>query len=122
MLYTHFDMNIKPNVPEEIGFGKLNLWGSCRGSLKAGAAWMFVVYLTDVPGDWLTLAALFFAVSASFFVFLLWLRLEREGFFNAVFGPPFLNDTWGIATVAHACVLLGGFYGLGFLIFKRRFK
>jgi hypothetical protein len=46
-------MNMKPNVPEEIGFGKLNLWGSCRGSLKAGAAWMFVVYLTDIPGDWL---------------------------------------------------------------------
>jgi hypothetical protein len=38
-----------PNLPEDIGFGKL--YGSLRGSLKAGAAWMFVVYLTDVPGD-----------------------------------------------------------------------
>ena len=38
----------------------------------------------------ITTAALFFPVSASFFVFVLLLRLEREGFFNAVFGPPFL--------------------------------
>ena len=67
-------------------------------------------------------AALFFSVSASFFVFVLWLRLEREGFFNAVWGPPQMNGTWGIASVALACVLLGGFYGLGFLIFKRRYK
>ena len=71
----------------------------------------------------ITVAALFFSVGASFFVFALWLRLEREGFFNAVFGPPILgNNTWGIASVAHACVLLGGFYGIGFLIFKRRYK
>src|SRR5271169_2867619 len=53
MLYT-VGMNTKPNLPEEIGFGKMNLWGSWRGSLnKGGAIWMFVVYLTDIPGDWL---------------------------------------------------------------------
>jgi hypothetical protein len=64
-----------------------------------------------------------FSVSASFFVFVLWLRLEREGVFNAVFGPPILgNNTWGISSVAHACVLLGGFWGVGYLIFKRRYK
>jgi len=63
-----------------------------------------------------------FSVSASFCFFLLWLRLEREGFFNAIFGPPLWNNTWGISSVAHACALLGGFYGLGFLIFKRRYK
>lgn len=70
----------------------------------------------------ITLAALSFAVSTSFFFFLLWLRLEREGFFNAVFGSPSMNGTWGISSIAHACVLLGGFYGLGFLIFKRHYK
>jgi hypothetical protein len=45
-------MNTKPNLPEEIGLGK---WmGSWRGSWnRGGAAWMFVVYLTDVPGAWL---------------------------------------------------------------------
>jgi hypothetical protein len=63
-----------------------------------------------------------FSVSASSCFFLLWLRLEREGFFNAVFGPPFWNNSWGISSVAHACMLLGGFYGLGFLIFNRRYK
>jgi hypothetical protein len=71
----------------------------------------------------ITVAALFFSVAASFFVFVLWLRLEREGVFTAVFGPPFsTNGTWGITSVAHACVLLGGFYGIGFLVFKRRYK
>jgi hypothetical protein len=54
MLYTASIMNDKPNLPEEIGFGKPHLWGSWRGSLKGGAAWMFVVYLTDIPGGWLT--------------------------------------------------------------------
>ena len=50
MLYSA-SMN-KPNLPEEIGLGK---WiGSWRGSLnRGGAAWMFVVYLSDVPGGWL---------------------------------------------------------------------
>jgi hypothetical protein len=70
----------------------------------------------------ITIAALFFSAGASFFLFVLWLRLEREGFFNAVFGPPVVNGTWGISSAAHACALLGGFYGLGFLIFKRRYK
>src|ERR1035437_1222289 len=70
----------------------------------------------------ITLAALFFAVSASFFFFLLWLRLDRAGFFNAVFGPPLINNGWGIYSVGHAYVLLSFFYGVGFLIFKRRYK
>ena len=70
----------------------------------------------------ITVAAFLFLVSASFFFFLMWLRLERAGFFDAVFGPPPINGTWGISSVAHACALLGGFYGLGFLIFKRHYK
>jgi hypothetical protein len=53
MLYIGFIMNAQPNLPEDIGFGKMNLWGSCRGSMKAGAGWMFTVYLTDIPGEWL---------------------------------------------------------------------
>jgi len=70
----------------------------------------------------ITLAAFFFSVSASFFFMLLWQRLDAACFFHTLFGPPFMNGTWGIYTVHHACVLLGGFYGLGFLIFKRRYK
>jgi hypothetical protein len=70
----------------------------------------------------ITLELLLFSVSASFCFFVAWLCLAEEGFFNAVFGRPFWNHTWQISSVAHACVLLGGFYGLGFLIFKRRYK
>lgn len=69
----------------------------------------------------LTLAIFLFAVSATFIFFMLWLGLNRAGFFNAVFGPP-PDGTWGISSVAHACLLFGGFYGLGFLIFKRCYK
>jgi len=70
----------------------------------------------------ITLELLLFSVSASFCFFLLWLRLEQEGFFEAIFGPPISNHTWAISSIAHACALLGGFFGLGFLIFKRRYK
>jgi hypothetical protein len=40
----------KPNLPEEIGLGKMASW---RASMKAGAPWMFAVYLTDIPGAYL---------------------------------------------------------------------
>ena len=71
----------------------------------------------------LTVATMLFSVSASFFFFLLWLRLEGEGFFHATFGPPFSkNNTWGIYSIAHVFVLLSGFYGLGYLLFIRRYK
>ena len=69
-----------------------------------------------------TLSILFFAVSATFLFLLLWLRLERMGFFHAVFGPPFSNNSWGIYSVAHVVLLFGGFYGLGYLILTRRYR
>lgn len=50
MLYTTETMNEKLNVPEEIGWGACYSW---RGSFKAGAGWMMMVFLTDVPGAWL---------------------------------------------------------------------
>ena len=40
----------KPNIPEEIGWGKQY---SSRGSLKAGAGWMMLAFLTDLPGMYL---------------------------------------------------------------------
>lgn len=49
MLYT-VNMNAKLNAPEDIAFSRpFNF----RGSLKAGAAWMMLVYLTDILGEWL---------------------------------------------------------------------
>jgi hypothetical protein len=52
MLYSGFGMNTKPNIPDEIGLwtGKPYSW---RDSFKAGAGWMMLVYLTDVPGAYL---------------------------------------------------------------------
>ena len=45
-------MNNKPNIPDEIGLwtGKPYSW---QDSVKAGAGWMMLVYLTDVPGAYL---------------------------------------------------------------------
>jgi hypothetical protein len=43
-------MNIKPNIPEEIGLGRQYSW---RASLKAGGGWMMLVFLTDLPGLYL---------------------------------------------------------------------
>jgi hypothetical protein len=70
-----------------------------------------------------TLTIVLFAVSATFFFFLLWLRLDSARFFHTVFGPPFSrNNTWGIYSITHVFILLGGFYGIGYLIFTRRYK
>jgi hypothetical protein len=70
----------------------------------------------------ITQMTLLFAVSAAFAFFFLWLRLEREGFFHAVFGPPFMNNTWGINSLFHIYVLVSAFYGIGYLFFSRRYK
>jgi len=71
----------------------------------------------------LSLTIFIFAVSATLLFFLFWQCLDRERFFYQVFGlSPDGTISWGICSVAHACVLSGGFYGLGFLIFKRRYK
>ena len=52
MLYIACIMNSKLNTPDEIGLwtGKPYSW---RDPLKAGAGWMMLVYLTDVPGAYL---------------------------------------------------------------------
>lgn len=70
----------------------------------------------------ITLASLFFALSASLFLLLLWLRLDRVRFFDTVFGKPFMNNTWGIYSVADVYVFLSTFYGSGYLYFKSRHK
>jgi hypothetical protein len=43
-------MNTKPNVPEELGIGKDYWW---RIVPKTGVLWMWLVFATDVPGQWL---------------------------------------------------------------------
>ena len=71
----------------------------------------------------LSLTIFLFAASATLIFFLLWECLDRERFFYHIFGlSPDGTVCWGICSVAHVNMLFGGFYGLGFLIFKRRYK
>jgi hypothetical protein len=71
----------------------------------------------------ITLAATFFAVSTSFFLVVLWHRLERAGVFQAIF--PMGNASaasWDIGTVGHIFLLMTFGYFLGYRIFNRRYQ
>jgi hypothetical protein len=67
-------------------------------------------------------STVFFAVSVTFFVLLLWHRLDTVGFFNAIFGQPKGGGSWDICTVGHGFLVLTFFYFTGFAIFNRRYK
>lgn len=71
----------------------------------------------------ITLAAVLFTVSATFFFVLLWHRLDRAGAFQAIFPAGGGRDiSWDIATVGHVFLLLTLFYVAGFRIFNRRYQ
>ena len=67
----------------------------------------------------ITLAAVLFAVSVTFFFVLLWHRLEVAGFFEAICPD---RKSWDIGTVGHVFLLMTLFYILGHSIFNRRYK
>ena len=67
----------------------------------------------------ITLAAVLFAVSATFFFILLWHRLDVAGFFEAICPG---RKSWDINTVGHVFLLMTLFYILGHTIFNRRYK
>lgn len=67
----------------------------------------------------ITVAAILFAVSATFFFVLLWHRLDVAGFFEAICPG---RKSWDIGTIGHMSLLLIFFYIIGFSIFNRRFK
>lgn len=67
----------------------------------------------------ITLAAVLFAVSATFFFVLLWHRLEVAGFFEAICPG---RKSWDIGTVGHVFLLMTWFYIFGYSIFNRRYK
>ena len=67
----------------------------------------------------ITLAAILFAVSTTFFFVLLWHRLEVAGFFEAICPG---RKSWDIGTVGHVFLLMTLFYILGHAIFNRRYK
>lgn len=71
----------------------------------------------------ITTSAVLFAVSATFFVMMLWHRLDRAGLFNAIFPKPKIGSVgWDICTVGHGFLLLTLFYFVGFTVFNRRYK
>ena len=70
----------------------------------------------------ITLAAVLFTTSATFFVVLLWHRLDEAGVFQAVFPARNPGASWDIATAGHVFLLLTFFYFLGCRIFNRRYQ
>jgi hypothetical protein len=71
----------------------------------------------------ITTSAVLFTVSATFFVVMLWHRMDRAGVFQALFpGGRNPDATWDIGSVGHAFLLMTFFYFLGWRIFNRRYQ
>jgi hypothetical protein len=72
----------------------------------------------------ITQASVLFSVSATFFVVMLWHRLEQAGLFSAlgVVDPDHSRASWDIGTVDLVLVLMTLFYFLGYRIFNRRYQ
>jgi cytosine/uracil/thiamine/allantoin permease len=70
----------------------------------------------------ITISAVLFAVSATFFFAMLWHRLDHAGLFAAIFPKPKNGGGWDICTVGHEFLLLTLFYFVGHGIFNRRYK
>jgi hypothetical protein len=164
MLYTHFNMNIKPNVPGEIFMGEkeyswradwnVNGWLFVATIISALCDVMFPHAVRQWPLGWrisvvcaeflaialwarsltlwirgmdemhrrITVSAVLFAVSATFFFAMLWHRLDRAGLFDAIFPKPKNGGGWDICTVGHEFLLLTLFYFIGHGVFNRRYK
>jgi len=71
----------------------------------------------------ITMGAVLFATSATFFVVMLWHRLNAAGLFKAVFPTgSHPHASWDIGTLSHIFLLLTSFYFLGYFVFNRRYK
>lgn len=65
----------------------------------------------------ITMSAVLFSCSASFFVVTLWHRIAASGILPA--GP---GVSWDIGTVAHVFLLMTFFYFLGYFLVNRRYQ
>jgi hypothetical protein len=65
----------------------------------------------------ITMSAVLFSVSASFFVVMLWHRLAVGGIL-----PSSPGVSWDIGTVAHVFLLMTFFYFLGYFLVNRRYQ
>jgi hypothetical protein len=71
----------------------------------------------------ITMAAILFTVSATFFFVTLWHRLNEAGVFQAIFGQGRHSTAhWDVATVGHIFLLMTLCYFLGYRIFNRRYQ
>lgn len=70
----------------------------------------------------ITRSAVLFAICATFFVLMLWHRLDAVGFFNTIFGMPKSGSSWDICTVCHGFLLMTLFYFAGHTVFNRRYQ
>jgi hypothetical protein len=71
----------------------------------------------------ITRGAVLFAVSATFFFVMLWHRLDKAGFFEALVPTSkTASASWDIGTVGHVFLLLTFLYALGHSIFNRRYE
>lgn len=70
----------------------------------------------------ITMTVLLLSLGATFFVMMLWHRLDRAGLFNALFSNPREGGSWDIGTVGHGFLLLILFYGIAQAIFNRRYR
>ena len=71
----------------------------------------------------ITLAAILFTTSATFFFVMAWHRLDKAGVFQAAFPvgrSP--NASWDIATVGHVFLLMTLFYFVSYAVFNRRYR
>ena len=70
----------------------------------------------------ITVSAVLFSISATFFTLMLWHRLDKAGFFNAFLPESKTGVGWDICTVGHGFLLLTLFYFFSFSRFNRRYK
>ncbi len=163
MLYTPKIMNGKPNLPNEIFWGKdysLRMDGKVNGWLTLAtliSACADVLFRHTVQGwpvearvgiviaefvclalwaramtQWIrgmdemhrqiTTSVVLFAVSATFFVMLLWHCLEKAGLFDVIFPKPKDGSGWDICHVGHGFLLLVLFYGIAQSTLNRRYR
>jgi hypothetical protein len=125
-------MSCRPNVPEEIGWGRQYSW---RASLKAGGGWMMLAFATDLPGiyligrhkDWPVVARAMIALIPLMATFLYvrsaarWVRgmdelhrrIALESFLFATVAYLFLSGAWFLldrAGVWDACARTTGLH------------
>jgi hypothetical protein len=71
----------------------------------------------------ITLAAILFTVSVTFFFVMLWHRVEKAGVFQSVSSvDKYSEASWDIGTVGHIFLLMTFCYFLGYRIFNRRYQ